>query len=317
MQGKPSCYDTDIFTPLFTAIGDLAGCHPYGGSIDDPVDIAYRVIADHIRCLTFALTDGAVASNEGRGYVLRRILRRAVRYGRQYMDMHEPFLCDLVQPLVDHMGEAFPELRTAHGGENVRPVVEILRDEEESFGRTFDRGLTLYQEEADYARKHHRGRISGEAAFKLHDTYGFPIDLTKEIAAERDVQVDLAGFEVEMGGQRERARAAWKGSDAAGSAEVYRSVIDAHGLSEFIGYEFESADGTLLSIVRGEESLDRADEGSEVEVFLDKTPFYAESGGQVGDVGLIETETGSAVVLDRSEERRVGKECRSRWSPYH
>jgi len=170
------------------------------------VDVSYRVIADHIRCLTFAMTDGALPSNEGRGYVLRRILRRAVRYGRQYLDMHEPFLCDLVEPLVAHMGEVFPELRTAHGGRNVEHVAEIIRDEEESFGKTLDRGIRLFEEAAEMALKRHHGRISGDDAFKLHDTYGFPIDLTELMAEERGLKIDIGEYARQMERARERAR---------------------------------------------------------------------------------------------------------------
>jgi alanyl-tRNA synthetase len=157
--GQVSNYDTDVFTPIFAAIQQRTGALDYQGTLPEPsrdregadqdqvmLDVSYRVIADHLRCLTFALTDGAVPSNERRGYVLRRILRRAVRYGRQYMDMHEPFLCDLVQPLVDHMRDAFPGLRTAHNGDNVRHVSEVLRDEEESFLKTLDRGIALFNQ---------------------------------------------------------------------------------------------------------------------------------------------------------------------------
>ncbi len=191
--------------PLPDGRGSDMGPLPHGrGSECAPtheqmmVDVSYRVIADHLRCLTFAITDGAMPGNEGRGYVLRRILRRAVRYGRQYLNMHEPFLCDLVAPLVDHMGDAFPELRRAHGDRNVEHVAEILRDEEAAFLKTLDRGIRLFDEAANHARQLHHGKISGEDAFKLHDTYGFPIDLTMLMAEEYGLTIDLSEYKRRM-----------------------------------------------------------------------------------------------------------------------
>ncbi|MEZ4651216.1 MAG: alanine--tRNA ligase [Candidatus Eisenbacteria bacterium] len=216
LQGKKSNYDSDVFAPLFAAIQKRSGAAPYGGRLPkagerggDPetlVDTSYRVIGDHVRTLTFALTDGAVISNEGRGYVLRRILRRAVRYGRQYMGMTEPFLADLVDALVDQMDGAFPELRTARQGRNVEHVKEVLREEEESFGRTLDRGIKLFQEAANVAVTHASMKVSGEDAFRLHDTYGFPIDLTELMAEERGLTVDIGEYERLMEEARERAR---------------------------------------------------------------------------------------------------------------
>jgi alanyl-tRNA synthetase len=248
------------------------------------IDVSYRVIADHIRTLTFAITDGATPSNEGRGYVLRRILRRAVRYGRQYLDMHEPFLCDLVRPLVDHMGEVFPELHKAHGGKNVQHVTDILRDEEASFLKTLDRGMRLFDEAAEYAQTHHHGRISGEAAFKLHDTYGFPIDLTEQMAEERDLTVDIGEYERLM----ECARTTARGTKEL-SEHVYSKVLgDVRGTTEFDGYEhllIETTINTLLNRELAETS--NLPQGGEGFLLLARTPFYAEKGGQVGDTGQI------------------------------
>src|ERR1043166_9409579 len=186
LQGKKSNYDTDVFAPIFAAIQKVTGAPAYAGKLENQkrgqkgtqrdartmTDVTYRVIADHLRCLTFAITDGAMPSNEGRGCVLRRILRRAVRYGRQYLGTREPFICKLVPAVVEAMGEAFPELR-----KNPERVADIIRDEEQSFIKTLDRGIALFEEAATYAAEPHHGRISGEDAFKLHDTYGFPIDL--------------------------------------------------------------------------------------------------------------------------------------------
>jgi alanyl-tRNA synthetase len=187
------------------------------------------------------------------------------------------------------MGDAYPSL-----GEKKDLVLDIVAREEEKFRRTLESGHQLLDTELSDGQE----RLSGPAAFKLHDTFGFPIDLTKEIAAERGIEVDLEGFEKEMSTQRERARASWKGGDEVESARVYRRVLESNGLTEFVGYDYEISDSVLLSMVAEGETLDRAEEGHEVEIFLDKSPFYAESGGQVGDRGVIETETGSAVVDD-------------------
>src|SRR4051794_8425259 len=213
LQNKDDMYGIDLFDPFFEAIGELSG-FKYGGmfprtNVPDPAaeaaspelrhDIAFRVIADHLRTLTFALTDGAVPSNEGRGYVLRRILRRAVRFGRQQLGLHEPFVHRLVPAVVESMGGAFPELK-----KNPKHVAELIHDEEVSFGRTLDRGIQLFDDAAK------AGSISSSDAFKLHDTYGFPIDLTRIMAEERGMRVDVEGYEKLMEEARERARAGGK-----------------------------------------------------------------------------------------------------------
>ena len=325
--GGVTNYDTDVFTPIFDAIrqrtrapaytatlpsddnkptaapplqggdGGGRGVAPGSNRCDNNqimIDVSYRVIADHVRCLTFALTDGATPSNEGRGYVLRRILRRAVRYGRQYMNMREPFLYDLVKPLVAHMSDAFPELRTAHGGKNIEHVAEIIRDEEESFGRTFDRGLKLYREAAEDAHKHHHGRISGEAAFKLHDTFGFTIDLTELMAEEDGLTIDLGEYERLMEGAREAAR----GTKPVVSEKenelncdtikrLARSVDEPTG---FAGYNHLACQAHVLAIAAEDQQslyggvLKAPDRGY---IVLDWTSLYVERGGQVGDVGRI------------------------------
>jgi alanyl-tRNA synthetase len=251
-------------------------------------DVSYRVVADHLRCLTFAITDGAMPSNEGRGYVLRRILRRAVRYGRQYLNMHEPFLCDLVEPLVAHMSEAFPELKTGpdrrHPRNNVQYVADILREEEASFLKTLDRGIRLFNEAADYARTHHHGRIGGEAAFKLHDTYGFPIDLTEQMAEEQGLTVDIGEYERLMDEARRRARSA-----STVFSEQLIEDLDLIPETRFVGYERTSESNTVVqAIVRNGELVDELGPNQEAELCLTCTPFYAEQGGQVGDKGVIQ-----------------------------
>lgn len=267
---------------------------PYGrGSVHAVdqimVDVSYRVIADHVRCLTFALTDGAVPSNEGRGYVLRRILRRAVRYGRQYFNMHEPFLCDLVESLVSHMGDAFPELRTGpdpkRPRENVKHVVDLLRDEEASFIKTLDRGIRLFNEAAEFAVEHHHGRISGEAAFKLHDTFGFPIDLTELMAEERGLTIDIGEYERLMEEAREKARGAGK-KFATLTSNVPEMTTDDHHKYDTLQLDAEIvAYGTHGGLPDSGEFEWRSGESGEI--YVDRTCFYAEQGGQVGDKGWI------------------------------
>jgi alanyl-tRNA synthetase len=292
LQGKKSNYDTDVWTPIFDAIQRRAGAAAYSGTLPDAqaagsgprmIDVSYRVIADHLRCLTFALTDGAVPSNEGRGYVLRRILRRAVRYGRQYLDLREPFLCDLVEPLVAHMADAFPELRAARGGRNVAHVVELLREEEESFGRTLDRGIKLFDEAADFAVNHHHGKISGGDAFKLHDTYGFPIDLTELMAVERGLTVNIGEYERLMDDARERARAV-----GGGETDFNMNIASAMPpTDDSPKYEGGPVQAELLGYVQDGVYIDDGEVpfGGRVALVLDRTCFYGEQGGQVGDRG--------------------------------
>ena len=305
LQGKKSNYDTDVFAPLFNAIQKRTGAPKYTGLLkaqiaDQPDrknelmrDVSYRVIADHVRCLTFALTDGAVPSNEGRGYVLRRILRRAVRYGRQYFDMTEPFLCDLVAPLVDHMGDAFPELRNANQGRNIEHVVELIRDEEVSFGRTLDRGIKLFDEAADRAENN---RIRAEDAFMLHDTYGFPVDLTELMAEERGMSVDTVGYERLMDEARKRAQAAGGGDD-----EFNMNIIDAlPATDDSPKYETTMTTGQLLGYVCDGQFVDEGEVplGETVALVTDETCFYGEQGGQVGDRGDLEATGESPGAFD-------------------
>jgi alanyl-tRNA synthetase len=314
LAGKGSNYDTDVFAPIFAAIQQRTGAPDYKGTLPDAqhsalstqhsIDVSYRVIADHLRCLTFALTDGAVPSNEGRGYVLRRILRRAVRYGRQYFNMHEPFLHELVKPLVAHLGDVFPELRAAHGGANLQHVAGLIREEEESFGRTLDRGIRLFDEAAAQATAHHHGEIRGDAAFKLHDTYGFPIDLTELMAQERGLRVDIGEYERLMEEARDRARSGGQGAQddcgkvAAWLAQEKRSLSPTSDSDKYTKQALSGA--TVLTILwpvpdaewssQVCEELDSlSDANRRVCVVLDKTCFYAEQGGQVGDRGSLST----------------------------
>ena len=295
LQGKDSNYDTDVFTPIFAAIRETTGARAYGqlaageNSLTDPVDIAYRVIADHIRTLTFALTDGAHCGNDGRNYVLRRILRRAVRYGRQSLGVQEPFFYKLVPAVVDSFKQPFPELVKSQ-----ESVMQELREEEVSFGRTLDRGIALFDQAT--TGLHHGDQVDAESAFQLHDTYGFPLDLTQLMAAERGMDVDVAGFEALMERARETSRAGGGGGDARASlTELVAKGLDAGWFIEtnFTGYGATEAPfqaNTIHLFKKFDdhyESVTRATAGDQLAVVLQMTPFYAEAGGQVGDTGTI------------------------------
>ncbi|MEX2600566.1 MAG: alanine--tRNA ligase [Balneolaceae bacterium] len=275
LQGKSSNYDTDIFTPILSKISSMAGVD-YGS--DEESDIAMRVIADHIRAVSFAIADGASPSNEGRGYVIRRILRRAIRYGWDRLNFKEPFFHRLVPVLADQFSEIFPELNAQAGY-----VTNVVRAEEQSFLRTLGQGIELFHE-----MTRNGGDLSGEDAFKLHDTYGFPIDLTQLMAREKEIEVDSATFDQLMKEQKERARAAGKFTAAAGSERSWQIITESDNF-EFIGYDTLTADVTIRSTAREEkQNL----------VLLSRTPFYAESGGQVADTGVLKQGGETIRVLD-------------------
>lgn len=289
LQGKASNYDTDVFTPIFAAIHRVTGAPEYTGKLEDLKDTAYRVIADHVRCLTFALTDGARPSNEGRGYVLRRILRRAERYGRQVLGTTKPFLGDIVAAVVETMGGAFPELQR-----DPAKVAEVIRGEEEQFLDTLDRGIRMFEEAAGRARTASPAQISGSDAFRLHDTYGLYIDITEQMASEAGLSVDRAGYDAEMEKAREKARGARKHTEvSAVSGELPKTddSLKYKGLTakaKIVGWTKENLIGTSGKLSSGEQ----------VALLLDKTNFYAEQGGQVGDKGRIKTKTGTFQVED-------------------
>lgn len=288
MQGVDSVFDTDGLRSIREAAADAVGVK-YGRAEES--DVSLRILADHARTITTLIADGVVPSNDGRGYVLRRVLRRAVRRGWQLGATKELITPVLVEAAVATLGEALPDLLPKK-----EMVLSVVAREEERFRRTLASGLELLEKEiSDLGSEQ---TLSGGTAFKLHDTYGFPIELTTEIAHERGVEIFHEGFEEEMGKQRQRARQAWRGGDEAASGEFYRAVLDEIGLTTFTGYEEEVGAGRVLAIVRDGEMIERADEGSEVEIFVDATPFYAESGGQVGDTGTISTGTGEVEVWD-------------------
>jgi len=277
LQKTPSNYQTDLFTPLIGRIAELTGKDPKG-----EYRVAMQVVADHVRALSFAIADGALPANEGAGYVLRRILRRAARYGRD-LGMNEPFVYQLTATIADIYQGVFPEVVAKQDH-----VALVIRSEEEGFGKTLDRGLEIFE------RFSQKGRINGEDAFQLYDTYGFPLDLTQLMARERDLEVDIEGFDVALEGQRQRARQATK-SHFKATEGVGDAIGGPH--SRFIGYDQLAVDAKIVDAASDETGL--------VRLFLDQTPFYAESGGQAGDKGRIEGE-GFVVTIEDTVKARGG-----------
>jgi alanyl-tRNA synthetase len=295
MQGKASNFETDLLWPLIRGVSDLAG-KPYGAAEDD--DVSMRVIADHARASTFLVADGAVPSNEWRGYVLRRIMRRAMRHGKM-LGLHEPFLWRAVGWVVGAMRDAYPEL----AGDQAR-IEDTVRGEEERFAETLDAGMRRIEEHFDAHGREGRGRaVDGALLFKLYDTYGFPRDLAEEVfqdAGWRISEATTTAWDREMAAQRERARAgaAFGLTDAGEATAIFKRLSAELPGIEFIGYQTVTAPATVLAIVRGGERVVEATEGDEVEMILDRTPAYAESGGQVGDTGTIAGRAGRGELLD-------------------
>ena len=290
LQGKHDNYDTDTLRALIIASAEATGQDP-----DGPFRSSHRVVADHLRAGTFLIADGVLPSNEGRGYVLRRILRRAMRHAHM-MGARDPLLHRLVPALVRQMGAAYPEIVRAEA-----LVIETLRLEETRFRSLLDRGLHLLAEET--ARLPDRGTLPGDIAFRLYDTYGFPLDLTQDEARRRGLTVDNDAFEAAMAQQRERGKANWKGSGQTASAGEWLSLCDRLGPTVFTGYDAIEGSGEVLALVRGGESIDALEPGQTAEVLFDQTPFYGEGGGQTGDRGEVEWtdasgQQGFGVVLD-------------------
>ena len=276
-QGRLSNYDSDLFTPLLAAIGRRAGAE-YGAM--EQADRSMRVIADHLRAITFLMADGVLPSNEGRGYVLRRILRRAARHGR-LLGITEPFLHELTATVVDQMGEAYHELRPAAG-----TVAEATRGEEERFIATLDQGLPILNDMISKVKASGQQVLQGTEIFKLYDTYGFPMDLIAEACREQGITLDETGFEAAIEEQRTRARKTG-GFEHETARPVLSDVAARVGTTAFVGYERLDSEGVVQALLQGDRLIKEAREGDEIELVLDVTPFYAEGGGQAGDQGVL------------------------------
>jgi alanyl-tRNA synthetase len=289
VQGVQSNYDTDLFTPLIREAGRLTG-RLYGQ--EDRHDVSLRILADHSRAAAFLINDGVMPGNEGRGYVLRKILRRAIRHGRM-LGRDDPFLFTLTALVSELMKDAYPELEKSRDY-----AATIVCNEEERFSSTLSQGMQLFEEIYERSLKRGDRQLPGSEIFRLYDTYGFPLDLSREIAAERRIGVDEPGFYAELEQQRERARASWKGAEKV-LRPVFREVADKTRETEFTGY-LETADvpGRVMTIISGDQTVERLGQDQTGEVVLDRTPFYAEAGGQVGDKGTIENERCLAMVED-------------------
>ncbi len=284
VQGVDSVWETDLMAPLIDEACSITGKSYRVGDYDDRDSFAMRVLAEHARSGAMLINDGVFPSNEARGYVLRRIIRRAVRYA-YLLGTDSLVMPRLAEVAIDVMGNAYPDIV-----KNRDFVVSVMSKEEERFRQTLKNGLSILDSELESST----AELSGSTAFLLHDTYGFPLELTQEIAGERDVAVDLDGFSADMAGQRERAKAAQKGAGDGVDLDAYRDVVEQFGVTEFVGYTSEIAESRVLAVIPVESDGD----GGLVDIFLERTPFYAESGGQVGDTGTITTETARAVVLD-------------------
>ena len=285
LQGSHDNYDTDVFKSLIEASANATSTDPYGDQ-----NVHHRVIADHLRSTSFLMADGVMPANDGRGYVLRRIMRRAMRHAH-LLGVKDPVMHKLVPTLVSQMGAAYPEL-----GQAQAMIEETLHQEETRFKKTLDRGLKLLDDEVDGLPD--GAPLSGEAAFKLYDTYGFPLDLTQDALREKGRKADIDGFNAKMEEQKAKARAAWSGSGDAADASIWFDLAEDHGTTDFLGYDTEVAEGQLLAIVKDGVRVEQAQRGDNVSLVLNQTPFYAESGGQVGDQGTLRSESGVARITD-------------------
>ncbi|MCC3860833.1 alanine--tRNA ligase [Pseudemcibacter aquimaris] len=290
LQGTHDNYETDLFKKLIEASAEHSGVEPYGDH-----NTSHRVIADHLRSTSFLIADGVLPSNEGRGYVLRRIMRRAMRHAHM-IGCKEPLMHRLVPALVGEMGQAFPELVRAEA-----LIAETLLLEEKRFRKTLDRGMRLLDEALENMSA--GGVLDGEIAFKLYDTYGFPLDLTQDALRTKDMTVDEEGFNAAMERQKAEARAAWKGSGSSATEAVWFEAQEEFGGTDFVGYSTTHAEGKVLQIVSGEKVVDNASEGDDVSILVNQTPFYGESGGQVGDIGTFKTESGALVEITDTEKK--------------
>ena len=292
LQDVHSNYDTDLLRPIIRFVEELISKR-YGA--DEAHDVSMRVIADHARATSFLLSDGVLPSNEGRGYVLRRIIRRAARHGK-LLGFGEPFFYKVLEAVADDMGGVYAELNASR-----QFAANVTLHEEERFAYTLETGMRILARVSAEVRQRGEALIPGEEVFKLYDTYGFPLDLTEEIVRDQGLALDLTGFERAMDHQREQARAAWKGSGEEAVNPVYPTLAKRLGSTRFLGYDTLEAQGRVLAILKNDQLVEAAEEGSEVEIVIDQTPFYAEGGGQVGDTGLL---VNPHVILEVKDTRR-------------
>lgn len=292
LQGKVSNYDCDLLAPLVLRAAELMQVEP---GRDFETDAALRIAADHSRAATFLISDGVVPANDGRGYVLRKIIRRAIRHARR-AGCEEPFLYKLCRDVAELMRPAYPELM-----ENVERVSRIVRDEEHRYATTFQVAERVFHDEA---RRATAGVISGEVAFRLYDTYGLPLEEQEEMARELGLQVDRDGYMRALEQQRARARASWRGAEQARIAPVYQQLLE-RGRTEFLGYQTLESTGTVVGLIAQQQSVDSLEPGAVAELVLDRTPFYAEAGGQVGDQGALFDPEGHRVAIVRDTQAPV------------
>ena len=289
LHGTNDNYGIEIFTQLIEQSAAIAGIDPYGEH-----KTSLRVIADHLRSTSFLLADGVLPSNEGRGYVLRRIMRRAMRHAH-LIGCKDPLMYKLVPSLIETMGDFYPEL-----GSNQKLITDSLRLEEERFKQTLDKGLKLLAEETENLKE--GDALNGETAFKLYDTYGFPLDLTQDALRAQNISVDVTGFENAMERQRNAARKAWTGTGDNADDKVWFQIADKVGATEFLGYDSDKADAQILALVKDGKEVSEAHEGDTVSIIANQTPFYGEMGGQIGDTGTIKTETATIEVTTTSRQ---------------
>ncbi len=290
IQGVRNDFETDLFAPLMKKAGDIAGVR-YGEN--DQSDLALKVISDHVRAVCFMIADGILPANDGQGYVLRRLIRRAARYGR-LIGIDRPFINDVIPAVIELMGDPYAEL-----GENRLTIEKIVEIEENGFGKTIRQGSELLDAEVKAALESAGKTLGGAVAFQLYDTFGFPLELTREICAERGVSVDEEGFKTEMARQRERARSSSKQiANNVIKGNVFNALANEFGATDFVGYEKSECNTRIRALVRDGRKVDALGEGEEGMVLLESSPFYAERGGQIGDTGLIKADGVLAVVKD-------------------
>ena len=293
LMGSNNNYDIDIMRALIEHSADLTGIAP-----DGDMAASHKVIADHLRASSFLMADGVMPSNEGRGYVLRRIMRRGMRHAH-LLGAQDPLMYKLYPTLLSKMGEAYPELKRAQS-----MITQTLENEEKRFKTTLERGLKMLDEETNKISSGQK--FPGDIAFKLYDTFGFPLDLTQDALRNKEIEVDTDSFAACMEEQKAKARAAWSGSGDTATEAVWYSILEEHGSTEFLGYHDDSAEAKILTLVKDGQTVDQASQGDEICIVCNQSPFYAESGGQVGDTGVFKLESGAEIQITDTR-KMVGK----------